>query len=78
VSELLEIPTVVAGTDLLGIFPSSMAPLLQKLGLQILAIPLELPPLPIYMIWRESRRNEAAHRWLRDFVVGEMSRIGSG
>jgi DNA-binding transcriptional LysR family regulator len=78
VSELLEIPTVVAGTDLLGIFPSSMAPLLQKLGLQILAIPLELPPLPIYMIWRESRRNEAAHRWLRDFVVGEMSRFGSG
>ena len=50
VSELLEIPAVVAGTDLLGIFPSSMAPLLQKLGLQILAIPLELPPLPIYMI----------------------------
>ena len=50
VSELLEIPTVVGNTDLLSIFPSSMAPLLQKLGLQILAIPLELPPLPIYMI----------------------------
>src|SRR5215469_1473702 len=78
VSELLEIPTVVAGTDLLGIFPSSMAPLLQKLGLRILAIPLELPPLPIYIIWHETRRNEAAHRWLRDFVVGEMSRFGSG
>ena len=78
VSELLEIPTVVAGTDLLGIFPSSMAPLLQKLGLRILAIPLELPPLPIYIIWHETRRNEAAHRWLRNFVVGEMSRFGSG
>ena len=78
VSELLEIPTVVAGTDLLGIFPSSMAPLLQKLGLRILAIPLELPPLPINIIWHETRRNEAAHRWLRDFVVGEMSRFGSG
>ena len=71
----LEVPEA---TDLLGIFPSSMAPLLQKLGLRILAIPLELPPLPIYIIWHETRRNEAAHRWLRDFVVGEMSRFGSG
>ena len=35
VSELLEIPTVVASTDLLGIFPSSMGPLMEKrLGLR--------------------------------------------
>ena len=51
VSELLEIPTVVASTDLLGIFLSSMGPLMKRrLGLQVLPIPLELPPMPIYMI----------------------------
>ena len=44
VSELLEIPTLVASTDLLGIFPSSMGPLMeQRLGLQVLPIPIELP-----------------------------------
>ncbi len=73
VSELLEIPTVVASTDLLGLFVSSMGPLLkERLNVQVLAIPLELPPVPIYMIWHESRRNDAGHRWLREFAVQEL------
>ena len=76
VSELLEIPTVVASTDLLGIFPASMGSLLEKrLGLRILAIPIELPALPIYMIWHETRRNDAAHRWLREIVAEEFGRL---
>ena len=79
VSELLEIPTVVASTDLLGIFLSSMGPLMEKrLGLQVLPIPLELPPMPIYMIWHETRRHDAAHRWLREFVVQELGRFAQG
>ena len=78
VSELLEIPTVVASTDLLGIFLSSMGPLMKKrLGLQILPIPLELPPMPIYMIWHETRRHDTAHRWLRKIVVAELGRFGN-
>jgi LysR family transcriptional regulator, transcriptional activator for leuABCD operon len=79
VSELLEMPVVVASTDLLGIFLSSMGPLMKKrLGLQILPIPLELPPMPIYMIWHETRRHDAAHRWLREFVVQELGRFAQG
>jgi len=79
VSELLEIPTVVASTDLLGIFPSSMGPLMEKrLGLQVLPIPLELPPMPIYMIWHETRRHDTAHGWLREVVADELSRFAPG
>ena len=75
VSELLEIPTVVASTDLLGIFPSSMGPLMEKrLGLRVLPIPLQLPVVPIYIIWHEMRRNDAAHRWLRELVATKLSR----
>jgi DNA-binding transcriptional LysR family regulator len=75
VSELLEIPTVVASTDLLGIFLSSMGALMEKrLALQVLPVPVELPPMPIYMIWHETRRADAAHRWLRDIVVTELGR----
>ena len=78
VSELLEIPTVVAMTDLLGVFPSSMGPLLEKrLGLRVLPIPLELPPMPIYMIWHETRRHDTAHRWLREVVVAELGRFAN-
>jgi len=79
VSELLEIPTVVASTDLLGIFLSSMGPLMKKrLGLQVLPIPLDLPPMPIYMIWHETRRHDAAHRWLREIVVQELGHLAQG
>jgi DNA-binding transcriptional LysR family regulator len=78
VSELLEIPTVVASTDLLGIFLSSMGPLMEeRLGLRVLPIPLELPPMPIYMIWHETRRHDAAHHWLREFVAAELGRPAS-
>jgi len=76
VSELLEIPAVVANTDLLGVFPSCMTSLMEKLGLQVLPLPLEVPPLPIYMIWHESRRNDAGHHWLRGLVVAELGRSG--
>jgi DNA-binding transcriptional LysR family regulator len=79
VSELLEIPTVVASTDLLGIFPSSIGPLMEKrLGLRVVPIPLELPPLPIYMISHESRRDDAAHRWLRELVAAVLCRLTEG
>jgi DNA-binding transcriptional LysR family regulator len=78
VSELLEIPTVVASTDLLGIFLSSMGPFMAKrLGLRVLPLPLELPPMPIYMIWHENRRHDTAHRWLRAVVVDELRRFAS-
>jgi DNA-binding transcriptional LysR family regulator len=79
VSELLEIPTVVASTDLVGMFVSSMESLLkQRLGLQVLPIPIELPAVPIYMVWHEARRNDAGHRWLRELVVTELVRFAQG
>jgi DNA-binding transcriptional LysR family regulator len=79
VSELLEIPALVACTDLVGVFMASMGPLLeQRLGLQVLPIPVELPPLPIYMIWHETRRHDAAHSWLRKIVAQELSRFAPG
>lgn len=76
VSELLEIPTVVASTDLLGLFLSSMGALLaRRMALQILPVPLKLPDLPIYMVWHEGRRRDLAHRWLRELVAAELSRL---
>jgi DNA-binding transcriptional LysR family regulator len=78
VSELLEVPTVVASTDLLGLMPSSMGPLMEeRFGLQVLAVPLELPALPIYMIWHEARRHDPAHDWLRQIVVAELTSPGA-
>ena len=47
----------------------------ERLGLQVLPIPLELPPVPIYMVWHETRRHDTAHRWLREVVVAELGRF---
>jgi LysR family transcriptional regulator, transcriptional activator for leuABCD operon len=79
VSELLEIPAVVSSTDLVGVFGASMGSLMEGLGLQVLPIPIsiELPPLPIYMIWHETRRHDTAHSWLREIVVAELGRFGN-
>lgn len=74
VSEVLEIPTVAACTDLLGIFPSSLGALIStRLDVQMIEIPIELPALPIYMIWHESRRADAAHCWLRELVTARLN-----
>ena len=50
----------------------------QRLGLQVIAIPVKLPTLPVYMIWHEMRRQDTAHRWLRDLVAAELGRFGDG
>ena len=79
VSELLEIPTLVASTDLVGVFAASMGPLMeQRLGLQVLPLPLASPSVPIYMIWHETRRHDPAHQWLREIVAQELSRFAPG
>ena len=76
VSELLEIPAVVLSSDLLGIFPARMGSLMaDRLGLQLLATPFKLP-LPIYAIWHEARRSDAAHRWLRELVATKIGNDG--
>jgi DNA-binding transcriptional LysR family regulator len=79
VSELLEIPALVACTDLVGVFAASMGALMeQRLGLQVLPLPLKSPSVPIYMVWHETRRQDLAHRWLREVVAQEMSRFAPG
>ena len=50
----------------------------ERLGLHALPIPHELPPMPIYMIWHETRRHDTAHNWLREVVLQELGRLPQG
>ena len=69
VSEFLEIPTVVAATNLVGIFPGSGASVIARLReLRMLELPIELPKVPILLTWHSARRKELAHTWLRRTV----------
>jgi DNA-binding transcriptional LysR family regulator len=75
VSEALEIPAVVAASDVLSFLPVSvMGALAPNIGLTMLPFPMKLTPLPIFAVWHESRRNDAGHRWLREMVAAEFTR----
>ena len=75
VSEALEIPALVAATDVLSLLPASVVgSLMANIGLTLWPFPSELAPAPIFSVWHESRRNDAGHRWLREMVASEFTR----
>jgi DNA-binding transcriptional LysR family regulator len=75
VSEWLEVPTLVAMFDLLSIVPRSIVPIVtERLQLDAHPFPAKLSPVPIFAVWHESRRRDAAHRWLRALVAAELRR----
>lgn len=70
-SEFLEVPFVALLTDLICYLPESM--LRQNQGdvrLHVLRHVLPDIPVPISLVWHESRRGDEGHRWIRDLVAG--------
>jgi len=66
INNWLAMPAVLAGTNLIGVAPARIAELYaESFGLAIAPLPIETRPIPIYMIWHESRDDHHAHRWLR-------------
>ena len=66
INNWLAMPAVLAGTELIGVAPARIAELYAPaFGLSIAPLPVEVRPVPIYMIWHESRDDHHAHRWLR-------------
>jgi DNA-binding transcriptional LysR family regulator len=68
--------TLAARSEIVCLVPSALpdaesSPLTDDataLGLELLDIPLELPPLTIGMAWHPRHAADGAHRWLRDAV----------
>ena len=76
VSEYLEIPYVVSHTDMLGLLPRSMLPrAIETGGLQVIPHAISALPAPIHLVWHETRRADAGHRWLRDLVAETITRL---
>jgi DNA-binding transcriptional LysR family regulator len=69
VPHLLTVPFLAAQFEMLGIVPLRLARALSSpLGLRIIELPLRIPPLTISLVWHERHQQNAAHRWLREFV----------
>ena len=66
INNWLAMPAVIAGTKLIGVVPLRIAEVFApSFGLVTSPLPVEVRPIPIYMIWHESREEHQAHRWLR-------------
>lgn len=73
VSEFLEVPFVVANSDLLGFIPRSLAESVPQAGaVEVIDTPIAAMPIPIYLVWHETRRSDDGHKWLRDHVAAAV------
>ena len=70
VPHLVTVPFLTADSEMLGIVPLRLARALSpSLGLRILELPLEVPPLTMSLVWHERHQQDAPHRWFREFVA---------
>ncbi len=73
VPHFASVPFAVAGSDLIATIPERLAMTFQKqLKLQVLPVPLNLPPFRLAMLWHERFHNDPAHQWLR-VMISEQS-----
>src|SRR5262245_15459269 len=78
-STFLDIAFLVAETDYVVSLPESIArPLLGRLGLAILDMPLRLPSFTHSMVWHRRYTNEPAHAWFRALVGRAVKRVRLG
>lgn len=68
---------VVSETDLALTMPERLARIVnQQFNNQLLAFPLEMPALDIYLYWHTNVDNDPANMWLRDQITTAMQTAG--
>ncbi len=60
----------VSETDLIATVPESFAKKFSKqLKLQVLALPITIPPFRLTLLWHERFHNDPAHQWMRNLLI---------
>jgi len=76
VSHVLNVPTLVARTDLVAALSRRVAePFARLLPLRIFEPPLPLRASRVGMVWHDSVHEDPAHRWLRGVVTDVCARL---
>ena len=72
-SHFLLVPPIVAATDYVAALSEIVARAVRAgVPLQLLKMPLAIPPAQVHMVWHERTTASPAHAWLRA-VVGEVA-----
>ena len=70
------LPVVVGQSDLVAVMSRQLAERVSAIyGLKHYPLPFDIPPVSTYLIWHPSRRDDPAHRWLRQqcqALAGEL------
>ncbi len=70
VPTVIMLPLVVSQTDLLALTSRQMAEQIAPLfGVRCYELPIPVPVVETYLIWHPSRKNDPAHRWLRQQCI---------
>lgn len=76
VSHFLNVPTVVASTDMIAALSRRVAePFAKLLPLRLFEPPLRLRPSHVGMVWHDSLEDDPAHRWLRGAIAEVAAQI---
>lgn len=74
VPHFASVPFAVASTELIATIPERLANAFQKqLRLQVLPVPLNLPPFRMALLWHERFHTDPAHQWLRSLILEQHS-----
>ena len=78
VPTVLMLPLVVSQTDLLALTSRQTAEqIAPTFGVRGYEVPIPIPEPVAYMIWHPSRRNDPAHRWLRQHCLAVAEELKS-
>ncbi len=67
---LLEIPSLIAGTELIATLPEHLALTLEKLApVKVLPLPFDTPETREVVIWHKRNEPDPGHAWLRDIII---------
>ncbi|NQX89298.1 MAG: LysR family transcriptional regulator [Halioglobus sp.] len=68
--QAVALPSLVMGTDALATIPRSMAETsLFAKQIRIYKLPLQIPRLPIYMIWHRALDRDPGHLWMKSRLI---------
>jgi DNA-binding transcriptional LysR family regulator len=74
VHSFLSAPFLLLSSDLVLTAPRSQLERVQALGLTVLNLPFELPPLKLYAVWHRRFEHAAHHRWIRTMLEGAVAK----
>lgn len=76
VQNALALSNAVTKSNLIATVPNRLAQALaQVFPLQVLALPLNVPDVPIALYWHERTHKQAAHRWFRHVLAETASAL---